>query len=56
MRGAKISLMLFVLVVLGIAGFRIFFKPAADITAWNGSRNRAPMVAVRCVDEICYTL
>ena len=39
MRVAKISLMLFVLVVLGIAGIRIFFKPATDITAWNGSGN-----------------
>jgi len=55
MRGAKISLMLFVLVVLGIAGFRIFFKPAADITAWNGSSNTAPMLAERSDDEISYT-
>ena len=55
MRGAKISLMLFVLVVLGIAGFRIFFKPAADITAWNGSSNTAPMLAERSDDESSYT-
>ena len=47
--------MLFVLVVLGIAGFRIFFKPAADITAWNGSSNTAPMLAERSDDEISYT-
>ena len=55
MRVAKISLMLFVLVVLGIAGIRIFFKPAADITAWNGSSNTAPMLAERSDDEISYT-
>ena len=55
MRGAKISLWLFALVVLGIAGIRIFFKPAADITAWNGSSNTAPMLAERSDDEISYT-
>ena len=55
MRVAKISLMLFVLVVLGIAGIRIFFKPATDITAWNGSGNTAPVLAERSDDEISYT-
>ena len=55
MRVAKISLMLFVLVVLGIAGVRIFFKPATDITAWNGSGNTAPVLAERSDDEISYT-